>query len=133
MNVRKVYGEKITLNIYLLRYLLLCKCIYIYIYISKLQCVIFRYYNADRRRNYQNEEHVQDSEMESDPSVTWRPRRALPLEYFIQIMVVADAKMIKYHGDSLTSYILVLMSTVGVHCLVTSVTMFFVFFYITYF
>lgn len=34
-------------------------------------------------------------------------------EYFIEIMVVADQKMITYHGRSLTSYILVLMNTVG--------------------
>ncbi|XP_015110053.1 A disintegrin and metalloproteinase with thrombospondin motifs gon-1 isoform X1 [Diachasma alloeum] len=43
----------------------------------------------------------------------WRARRALPREYFIEIMVVADAKMVDYHGDSLVGYILVLMSTVS--------------------
>ncbi|XP_043528487.1 A disintegrin and metalloproteinase with thrombospondin motifs gon-1-like isoform X4 [Frieseomelitta varia] len=72
-----------------------------------------RYYSVERRRNDLSEEYSQDSEMESDPSVTWRPRRALSSEYFIEIMVAADAEMKKYHGDGLLSYILVLMSTVS--------------------
>ncbi|XP_076238234.1 A disintegrin and metalloproteinase with thrombospondin motifs 9 [Calliopsis andreniformis] len=72
-----------------------------------------RYYSVERRRNDPGEEYNQDSEMESDPFVTWRPRRALPREYFIEIMVVADAKMVKYHGKGLFGYILVLMSTVS--------------------
>ncbi|XP_076683108.1 A disintegrin and metalloproteinase with thrombospondin motifs 15 isoform X2 [Andrena cerasifolii] len=72
-----------------------------------------RYYSVERRRNEPSEEYSQDSEMESDPFVTWRPRRALPREYFIEIMVVADAKMVKYHGKGLFGYILVLMSTVS--------------------
>ncbi|EGI58976.1 A disintegrin and metalloproteinase with thrombospondin motifs 20 [Acromyrmex echinatior] len=72
------------------------------------------YYIMEREheRGYQNED-AQDSEMDSDPFVTWRPRRALPREYFIEIMVVADAKMVEYHGTGLVSYILVLMSTVS--------------------
>ncbi|OAD58079.1 A disintegrin and metalloproteinase with thrombospondin motifs 9 [Eufriesea mexicana] len=70
-----------------------------------------RYYSVERRRNDLSEEYSQDSEMESDPSVTWRPRRALSSEYFIEIMVVADAEMVRYHGKGLLSYILVLMST----------------------
>lgn len=72
-----------------------------------------RYYSVERERGYQNGGYSQDSEMESDPFVTWRPRRALPREYFIEIMVVADKKMVDYHGSGLISYILVLMSTVG--------------------
>ncbi|XP_017755723.1 PREDICTED: A disintegrin and metalloproteinase with thrombospondin motifs 9 [Eufriesea mexicana] len=72
-----------------------------------------RYYSVERRRNDLSEEYSQDSEMESDPSVTWRPRRALSSEYFIEIMVVADAEMVRYHGKGLLSYILVLMSTVS--------------------
>jgi len=72
----------------------------------------------ERERGYQNED-AQDSEMDSDPFVTWRPRRALPREYFIEIMVVADAKMVEYHGTGLVSYILVLMSTVGIYTLWT--------------
>ncbi|XP_011638935.1 A disintegrin and metalloproteinase with thrombospondin motifs 20 isoform X3 [Pogonomyrmex barbatus] len=72
-----------------------------------------RYYSVERERGYRNEEYAQDSEMNSDPFVTWRPRRALPREYFIEIMVVADAKMVEYHGIGLVSYILVLMSTVS--------------------
>ncbi|XP_053973328.1 A disintegrin and metalloproteinase with thrombospondin motifs 9-like isoform X2 [Hylaeus volcanicus] len=72
-----------------------------------------RYYSVDRRRNDVSEEYTQDSKMESDPFVTWRPRRALPREYFIEIMVVADDKMEKYHGKALFSYILVLMSMVS--------------------
>ncbi|XP_018310553.1 A disintegrin and metalloproteinase with thrombospondin motifs gon-1 isoform X1 [Mycetomoellerius zeteki] len=71
-----------------------------------------RYYSMEREREHQNED-AQDSEMDSDPFVTWRPRRALPREYFIEIMVVADAKMVEYHGTGLVSYILVLMSTVS--------------------
>lgn len=72
----------------------------------------------EREREHQNED-AQDSEMDSDPFVTWRPRRALPREYFIEIMVVADAKMVEYHGTGLVSYILVLMSTVGIYILWT--------------
>ncbi|XP_011881326.1 PREDICTED: A disintegrin and metalloproteinase with thrombospondin motifs 9 isoform X3 [Vollenhovia emeryi] len=72
-----------------------------------------RYNNVERERGHQNEEYAQDSEMDSDPFVTWRPRRALPREYFIEIMVVADAKMVEYHGTGLVGYILVLMSTVS--------------------
>ncbi|KAK2580485.1 hypothetical protein KPH14_006224 [Odynerus spinipes] len=72
-----------------------------------------RYYSVERRRNYPKELFGQDSEMESDPFMNWRPRRALPREYFIEIMVVADAKMVEYHGNNLDSYILVLMSTVS--------------------
>ncbi|KAK0098756.1 hypothetical protein PV326_004035 [Microctonus aethiopoides] len=49
----------------------------------------------------------------SDLFISWRPRRALPREYFIEIMVVADAKMVEYHGSGLVGYILVLMSTCG--------------------
>lgn len=78
-----------------------------------------RYYSVERERRYQNEEYAQDSEMDLDPFVTWRPRRALPREYFIEIMVVADAKMVEYHGSNLVSYILVLMSTVGTYSLRT--------------
>ncbi|XP_043795099.1 A disintegrin and metalloproteinase with thrombospondin motifs 9-like isoform X3 [Apis laboriosa] len=72
-----------------------------------------RYYSVERRRNDLSEEYGQDSEMESDPSVTWRPRRALSSEYFIEIMVAADAEMVRYHGKGLLSYILGLMSTVS--------------------
>ncbi|XP_015176924.1 PREDICTED: A disintegrin and metalloproteinase with thrombospondin motifs 9 isoform X2 [Polistes dominula] len=72
-----------------------------------------RYYSVERRRNYPKEGYLQDSEMESDPFVAWRPQRALPREYFIEIMVVADEKMAEYHGENLDSYILVLMSTVS--------------------
>lgn len=72
----------------------------------------YRYYSVERRRNDLSEEYGQDSEMESDPSVTWRPRRALSSEYFIEIMVAADAEMVRYHGKGLLSYILGLMSTV---------------------
>ncbi|XP_032671699.1 A disintegrin and metalloproteinase with thrombospondin motifs 9 isoform X2 [Odontomachus brunneus] len=68
-----------------------------------------RYHSIERERSYQNGGHSQDL----DPFVTWRPRRALPREYFIEIMVVADKKMVDYHGSGLISYILVLMSTVS--------------------
>ncbi|XP_020280121.1 A disintegrin and metalloproteinase with thrombospondin motifs 9 isoform X3 [Pseudomyrmex gracilis] len=64
----------------------------------------------ERGSHREIEGYVQDS---SDPFMTWRPRRALPREYFIEIMVVADAKMVAYHGSGLVSYILVLMSTVS--------------------
>ncbi|XP_043267299.1 A disintegrin and metalloproteinase with thrombospondin motifs 9 isoform X2 [Venturia canescens] len=48
-----------------------------------------------------------------DPLSNWRQRRALAHEYFVEIMVVADAKMLEYHGvEHLVPYILVLMSTV---------------------
>lgn len=54
-----------------------------------------------------------DDGMTSDELSSWRLRRALPREYFIEITVVADAKMMEYHGDGLIGYILVLMSTVS--------------------
>ncbi|XP_029666691.1 A disintegrin and metalloproteinase with thrombospondin motifs 9 isoform X3 [Formica exsecta] len=65
---------------------------------------------VDYDDSYQNEKYPK---MDSDSFVTWRSRRALPREYFIEIMVVADAKMVEYHGSGLVSYILVLMSTVS--------------------
>ncbi|XP_066590076.1 A disintegrin and metalloproteinase with thrombospondin motifs 9-like isoform X2 [Prorops nasuta] len=71
-----------------------------------------KYYSVDRRHSFLTEENAY-SEMESDSFATWRPRRALPREYFIEIMVVADSKMIEYHGNQLTRYILVLMSMVS--------------------
>ncbi|XP_076766827.1 A disintegrin and metalloproteinase with thrombospondin motifs 1 [Xylocopa sonorina] len=72
-----------------------------------------RYYSVEQRQNDPGEEYGQDSEMESDPSVTWRPQRTMPSGYFIEIVVVADATMIKYHRNSLISYILVLMNMVS--------------------
>lgn len=69
------------------------------------------FHKVDYDDSYQNEEYTRDSKMDS--FVTWRPRRALPREYFIEIMVVADAKMVEYHGSGLVNYILVLMSTVS--------------------
>lgn len=54
-----------------------------------------------------------DDGMTSDDLSSWRLRRALPQEYFIEITVVADAKMTEYHGGGLIGYILVLMSTVN--------------------
>lgn len=63
-----------------------------------------------QEHSYRNKEN---SETDLDSFVAWRPRRALPHEYFIEIMVVADAKMMEYHGSGLVSYILVLMSTVS--------------------
>ncbi|XP_044585888.1 A disintegrin and metalloproteinase with thrombospondin motifs 9 isoform X2 [Cotesia glomerata] len=60
------------------------------------------------------EEMMTDSNKESlDINAAWRSRRALPKEYFIEIMVVADAKMIELHGVGLVSYILGLMNTVS--------------------
>ncbi|KAG8040963.1 hypothetical protein G9C98_001951 [Cotesia typhae] len=60
------------------------------------------------------EEMMTDSNKESsDLNASWRLRRALPKEYFIEIMVVADAKMIELHGVGLVSYILGLMNTVS--------------------
>ncbi|XP_011497655.1 PREDICTED: A disintegrin and metalloproteinase with thrombospondin motifs 9-like [Ceratosolen solmsi marchali] len=67
-------------------------------------------YDEDGGRSFALEGD-QDSDL--DIYGSWRTRRALPREYFIEIMVVADAKMIDYHGDSLASYILVLMNTVS--------------------
>lgn len=89
--------------------------IFVYERVRNVHLVNSRYHSVERERGYQNGEYSQDSEMESDPFVTWRPRRALPREYFIEIMVVADKKMVDYHGSGLISYILVLMSTVGTY------------------
>lgn len=68
----------------------------------------YSYRGADRKRIEGHSEFL-----EGDPFTSWRPRRALPREYFIEIMVVADAKMVDYHGHGLFNYILVLMSTVS--------------------
>lgn len=87
----------------------------------------YRYYSVERRRNDLSEEYGQDSEMESDPSVTWRPRRALSSEYFIEIMVAADAEMVRYHGKGLLSYILGLMSTVRNLVLILASLLFIIF------
>ncbi|XP_034940467.1 A disintegrin and metalloproteinase with thrombospondin motifs 9 isoform X2 [Chelonus insularis] len=65
-------------------------------------------YNEVRERYKETEDSGS-----SDVFASWRPRRALPQEYFIEIMVVADAKMIEYHGDNLVAYVLILMSTVS--------------------
>ncbi|XP_008209068.1 A disintegrin and metalloproteinase with thrombospondin motifs 9 [Nasonia vitripennis] len=67
-------------------------------------------YDEDRGRSYALEN---DQTSALDIYGSWRTRRALPREYFIEVMVVADAKMIDYHGASLTYYILVLMNTVS--------------------
>ncbi|XP_046609798.1 A disintegrin and metalloproteinase with thrombospondin motifs 20-like isoform X2 [Neodiprion virginianus] len=75
-------------------------------------------YQRPRNRYFPNERRInplqkyQNYEIE-DPFSSWRPRRALPQEYFIEIMVVADAKMAEYHGEGLQNYILILMSTVS--------------------
>jgi hypothetical protein len=74
-------------------------------------------YDEDGGRSFALEGD-QDSDL--DIYGSWRTRRALPREYFIEIMVVADAKMIDYHGDSLASYILVLMNTVYMRLYSTS-------------
>lgn len=69
-----------------------------------------------RERTYssENDSHFshQSVEADFDNYGGWRTRRALPREYFIEIMVVADSKMMEYHGDGLVSYILVLMNMV---------------------
>ncbi|KOC64643.1 A disintegrin and metalloproteinase with thrombospondin motifs 9 [Habropoda laboriosa] len=72
-----------------------------------------RYFFVERRQNEPSEEYNQDSEMELDPSVALRSGRASRGEYFIEIMVAADAEMVRYHGKNLFSYIMVLMSTVS--------------------
>ena len=69
-----------------------------------------------RERTYpsENDSHLSQQSVEADFDNygTWRMRRALPREYFIEIMVVTDSKMMEYHGDGLVSYILVLMNMV---------------------
>ncbi|CAG0880726.1 unnamed protein product [Cyprideis torosa] len=42
-----------------------------------------------------------------------RRKRSISQEYFIELLVVADPEMQKYHGDSLKDYILTLMSVVA--------------------
>ncbi|KAL7288709.1 hypothetical protein TKK_0017434 [Trichogramma kaykai] len=64
-------------------------------------------------RSRATEEELARGRSEEDIYGLARSRRALTREYFIEIMVVADQKMIDYHGSSLTSYILVLMNTVS--------------------
>ncbi|XP_076378705.1 A disintegrin and metalloproteinase with thrombospondin motifs 9 isoform X1 [Megalopta genalis] len=70
-----------------------------------------RHYFVEHRRDEISVEYGHISQMELTPFMT---HRALPLQYFIEIMVVADAKMIDYHHrEYLTGYILLLMSTVS--------------------
>lgn len=40
-------------------------------------------------------------------------RRSMSQERFVEILVVADGKMVAYHGDNLQHYILTLMSVVS--------------------
>jgi K+-sensing histidine kinase KdpD len=42
-----------------------------------------------------------------------RRRRSVSQERFVEILVVADGKMVSYHGDNLVHYILTLMSVVS--------------------
>lgn len=42
-----------------------------------------------------------------------RVRRSVSQERFVEILVVADGKMVAYHGDNLLHYILTLMSVVS--------------------
>ncbi|XP_076288590.1 A disintegrin and metalloproteinase with thrombospondin motifs 9 isoform X2 [Lasioglossum baleicum] len=72
-----------------------------------------RYYSVEHRRDefVESVEYGHISEMEVTPFMS---HRALPLQYFIEIMVVADTKMIEYHSpEYLTGYILLLMGTVA--------------------
>ena len=41
------------------------------------------------------------------PTMSW--------DYYVELLVVADAKMYQYHGDNLDNYVLTLFSTVIVH------------------
>lgn len=43
-----------------------------------------------------------------------RGRRSVSQERFVEILVVADGKMVSYHGDNLVHYILTLMSVVSI-------------------
>lgn len=43
-----------------------------------------------------------------------RRRRSVSQERFVEILVVADGKMVSYHGDNLVHYILTLMSVVSI-------------------
>lgn len=43
-----------------------------------------------------------------------RGRRSVSHERFVEILVVADGKMVSYHGDNLVHYILTLMSVVSI-------------------
>ncbi len=42
-----------------------------------------------------------------------RIKRSYSHERYIEVMVVADAKMANYHGDNLRQYVLTLMATVS--------------------
>jgi len=42
-----------------------------------------------------------------------RRRRSVSHERFVEVLVVADGKMVAYHGDNLVHYILTLMSVVS--------------------
>ncbi len=42
-----------------------------------------------------------------------RTKRSLSQERFVEVLVVADGKMVSYHGDNLVHYILTLMSVVS--------------------
>lgn len=44
-----------------------------------------------------------------------RSKRSYSHDRYIELMIVADSEMARYHGDSLKPYILTLMSSVSIH------------------
>ncbi|XP_015608491.1 A disintegrin and metalloproteinase with thrombospondin motifs 20 isoform X2 [Cephus cinctus] len=83
-----------------------------------------RFNNPERSRNYGSiysdnrgrgnwYQRYTTTETDPDPLASWRSRRALAQEYFIEILLVADFKMAQYHGEELFRYIMVLMNTVS--------------------
>lgn len=43
----------------------------------------------------------------------WRPKRSISRQIFIEVLIVADSRMVAFHGTNLQSYVLALMSSVS--------------------
>uniref|UniRef100_A0A8C1Z6Z7 ADAM metallopeptidase with thrombospondin type 1 motif, 9 n=1 Tax=Cyprinus carpio TaxID=7962 RepID=A0A8C1Z6Z7_CYPCA len=60
---------------------------------------------SENKHNFTNES--------SDSKPRWRSKRFLSYPRFVEVMVVADSKMVEHHGSNLQHYILTLMSIVS--------------------
>lgn len=88
---------------------------YMYVHIAfwpLIFCILF----IDDTFNYEAQERLMDlRESHVHPNgshVHSRKRRSESRELHLEVLVVADSKMARYHGGNLNHYILTLMSTV---------------------
>lgn len=77
--------------------------------LSNLETLNSRLFSAaipsENKHNFTNES--------SDSKPRWRSKRFLSYPRFVEVMVVADSKMVEHHGSNLQHYILTLMSIVS--------------------